>query len=1402
MKDIIGRIQMDGEICGTGILISPDIVLTAKHVVTTFEDVTSNTSEEKNVSFITESGEIFEGTTIGISQSINSEDDYILIQLVMDLTESDFSNLCVPTNDFVGMQCRIVGYSKLSNEKKILTGCISHAEKNCFSINVDENNQFQDYSGLSGSPVYISRFIVGIVVTQEGKQIKVLPIKKIASILKTLCIAIKKQEIHDYSFEDASGTVIIQKSKIAIQSAGPRYSEKLNVETGSLKQILFLLKKNSLSEYINEICDVIKDCYKLYSEFINSVSSDDDLILKDNRKILNSIFDKISNDLKNLVQCESIPKNLNNLSHEYENYSHELRGILKNEIIRFEEKHGKGTFENKKWRGLQASYMCLFPTHYLDELKNIISLIDKVREKIAKNRTIGYDNQAILVVGKGGTGKTHLLCDVVNNLISKDVPAILTYGELFLSPEMFFKYFPNTCSQFDDIDKLLQLIDYIGSYQEYYIPICIDAINETKNKDFWNSTLPILISKIEQFKNIKLILSCRTIYCKEYLDDDILNRMFKIHHKGFEDCQENAINEFCNFYNIKIVYDSVNIPELHNPLILNMLCEIAKERPSKTVEFSDVYSLMDEFMNIKNKKITAYYKNELSVRDEIVQKCMFELANYMTKNDTYSLSWIEVRNIVSGILDNWDLKRETAGIIKNLISENLLREYDENEKQISFGYQRYYEFIYAESLIKLETPALIQKIRNREVSLGTLEAINILYIKKNLNEISNLMSDEQSEYILDAFLNSLYWRKNDEFTDETIDIILKSLHSNNTATIEKTIFYLLDLAIKVECPVNALFIHERLSKMKPLFRNYFLSYFFLKKYDSIKVVSDLCERALNTKQNAISNEASFLLKIILCWGTSLNDLKIRDYSSKGLSALFVAYPFDYGKLYGMFKNIEDDYIHERFWQAVYSSLVVRTDKKITSNVINLIVNEILEKGIFPQNVLIRDYLRNIFEYAFYKGWCSEELVKRLRPPYKSNIHKVNIEFVNIHKEENRTLFWNCTESDFAIYTIPHTDFNFEISQKDVGCLIFEDIINLGYSNSPCKEYDSYIDATYGSLRSRDEGVERIGKKLQKIFLYREIGMIYDNYLYKPRYETEKNEIVPSLQGSEFRYIDMMRMPIKNSFEGKKFDYPFFRFKKWDYYKWCNYDDIEDYILELLTCQRYDNELIILQGSFTSKEEKNEKYREVWMHIHAYLYKKKNKGKLLEWLKGKDFEGRWMPEGMQDIYDICIGEYPWNTTMQSYLLEFYNEEQNMYNRGYRGIQYPCKLITTVDGYNSEKDSPFLDEMCDSFLFPSDFWFKHLDLKWDGEYCYLIDGKKIFYNTANNSMYVDRVFLKKFLENNGYDIMWTVLGEKLLLGGFGLDYPGRCEFSYSYYWNDNMQIKKNHRVFNQAIPNKRF
>ena len=56
-------------------------------------------------------------------------------------------------------------------------------------------------------------------------------------------------------------------------------------------------------------------------------------------------------------------------------------------------------------------------------------------------------------------------------------------------------------------------------------------------------------------------------------------------------------------------------------------------------------------------------------------------------------------------------------------------------------------------------------------------------------------------------------------------------------------------------------------------------------------------------------------------------------------------------------------------------------------------------------------------------------------------------------------------------------------------------------------YDKSIDYTYGSLRSRDEQVERIGKKYQKIYLYRELGNIYDNYKYSPRFRYSDIELV-------------------------------------------------------------------------------------------------------------------------------------------------------------------------------------------------------------------------------------------------------------------------------------------------------
>ena len=90
--------------------------------------------------------------------------------------------------------------------------------------------------------------------------------------------------------------------------------------------------------------------------------------------------------------------------------------------------------------------------------------------------------------------------------------------------------------------------------------------------------------------------------------------------------------------------------------------------------------------------------------------------------------------------------------------------------------------------------------------------------------------------------------------------------------------------------------------------------------------------------------------------------------------------------------------------------------------------------------------------------------------------------------------------------------------------------------------------------------------------------------------------------------------------------------------------------------KYNSEkYMILQGYFHDREKNSSQYREVWVQIRSYLFAKEYKQKFLASLKGKDFEGRWMPEGTINLYAVSIGEYPWSGYITQYLKEMQEEQ---------------------------------------------------------------------------------------------------------------------------------------------------
>lgn len=1390
-KIIIGQILKQKKIMGTGFLISSDVVMTVKHNVITADELLEEILEEKEIIFRISENDIIVGQTINLLEAIEKGIDCVFIRLNEVICEKEIQVLVEPDNNITNFECNILGYPKVIKEKIELLGNIIKEKDDELMIYVRKENQLQSYEGISGSPVIISDNIVGIVTKQiDSERIEALPIKYIIEKLGCEDIDIKKRELYSYLMKDIFDFHDLEKKvREIISVAGPRYNKELNIKTGTFNSLSFMLKKDGILERVRIIIERTKECIKKLNEF-NKYDNEECLILEANKQEVYYIIDELQNDTIMIGSIYQNEKNLQKIVMRMKQFEKNLREIFEIEKNRFEKKHGDGTYNNKSWRGFMASYMCVFPAQYLDELKDAINIFSEIIRLLDINFLKEINNQAILITGQGGVGKTHLLCDIVRGYLECGIPAILLLGEMFNTNETPDSVIMNRFKKEESIEKLFAWLNEYGNKNNIYVPVCIDAINEVTNNTYWNNNLPLLLAKIEPYSNLKIIVSCRSLYLKEYLEVDKINNMFQLVHSGFDEIEVEALGKFCEFYGVNINYNTIYIPEFMNPLFLKMLCEIAQTKEDKTVVIDDIQTLMNDFFNIKNKTITKKYAEYFSVRDQVVMLALDKIVQYMTDNDQYSISWKNLREIISNMLNEFDIKDKTAGFIKLLISENILRELDNDGMQIAFAYQKFYEYLYSKKYMNTKVEEIIKAVEERKITLGTLEMIQIEYFKHNQREFIHVIGDKIHGEAVESFISGLYWRSENEMNDESINIIEELFSSGLEADMRQVILGLLSVSTKIKCGVNGYYIHDKLKKMNNYKRDFILSFFLLKQYDQIKILSDICERAIFLNKKNISEESILLWKIILCWGTGSNDIKLRDKASKGLTNLFKLYPQDMITILTMFDNVDDDYIHERIWQAIYSALILLREKKYVISVIEYIKNEIIQKKIWPQNVLIRDYLRNIFEFALYQGWYAEEEMELIRPPYKSEIHKPNKEWVLKWSEKYPRLYWNCQNSDFAIYTIPSDIENYGISKKDVGLMIFEDMIRSGYAS--CEKYDSYIDYTYGSLRSRDEQVERIGKKYQKIYLYREIGNIYDNYKYLPRFRYNDIEIIQPEQGNSFRDIDLTILSQKNEFEGIKFEYPFYRYKKWEDVNWFKNNDIEKYLLNMFIYIRGE-EYYILQGYLSSKDLEEKSFREIWIQIRTYFFKKDKKKELLNWFKEKDFEGRWMPEGYNQLYECCVGEYPWSPTMVNYLGQ--EEEQSFWQES----PAPCYLITTVNDYISEKDSPFCVEKTSSYMFPAKYLFEKMKLSWNSAFGYDSDGKTVIYNGQNNTIYINKQFLNDFLEKNELDIVWTILGEKQkILGGFGRDFPGRSEFSYSYYLNDNGLVTKNHELYKIVNP----
>jgi len=167
-------------------------------------------------------------------------------------------------------------------------------------------------------------------------------------------------------------------------------------------------------------------------------------------------------------------------------------------------------------------------------------------------------SQVIIVNGDGGTGKTHLLTKIANDLIYTDVPTIIFYGQTIFKFEEYIKYIEQKMK----IGDLFTEIAKAGEQNNETAIIIFDAINEARHKQ--KDIIEYLIKNIKG-KNIKLVISYRNGDVEQQTLS-MLNNYPNVTLYGFSDTVEAAV-KFSEYYNIEIG-EILENNFASNPLIL------------------------------------------------------------------------------------------------------------------------------------------------------------------------------------------------------------------------------------------------------------------------------------------------------------------------------------------------------------------------------------------------------------------------------------------------------------------------------------------------------------------------------------------------------------------------------------------------------------------------------------------------------------------------------------------------------------------------------------------------------------------------------------------------------------------------------------------------------------------
>lgn len=1039
------------------------------------------------------------------------------------------------------------------------------------------------------------------------------------------------------------------------------------------------------------------------------------------------------------------------------------------------------------------------PTYQLERrVEKIRGAVDRIEleYRSAPWRAMGW--RSLLVTGVGGAGKTHLLVDVLRNHVEAQHPGLLFFGEQ-IDAGPIENELARLVGFTGPPQDLLPTLDAAGEAAGDVALIVIDGLNESRDRSIWATYLEGFFSAASAYEHLRVIVSCRS----EYLDDTVAagarDRVFELEHHGFAHFAAAAVGAFADWYGLDQPTFPLLVPEFTNPLLLKLACEAVKDSGDRAFPrvASGLTWLTGLIIDAVDKRLSHPSRCDYMFGRHLLRQLCEWLAKRSVEGER-SVPIVDIADESDRLLPQRDWSRS---LLAGALHEGVLTKFGRGgEEFVRFAYERVGDVLAATQIALQSSEEIAERVRQLSLDwhhfAGLLDALSVVLPERRGVELIELLGRETAGAAVDSFYSSLQWRSAESVSVRTVDMLGRLREAQGFS--EGAWDALLALAPLEGFPLNADYLHAELRKLTLPARDSTWTLHINGGSDGADLIGRLTSWAWGPASVSTSDEVVRLTGLVLGWALSSSRRSTRDNVTKSLVALIEHHPTIARPLLEAFAGIDDPYIEERLFAASYGAAARVRDPRSRGAIADALAGVTLDVDYWPVHLLTRHYARRVFELAAELGWRhgAVSVLAAARPPYMSKlpvrqlssqqIKEMNVAPDYVYSTVGHSLLSDF--GDFRKYVINHPVGSLQlpdgIDAQYFSELIFEWVIDLGWTPDRFQRYDT---SRRAALDSRDDRVERIGKKYQWIAYWQLLGLFTDHFQLKDRYtdvvrgyeepiDVDVPDIDPTVLVRPQSHVPIHRKdPIWFAPVGG--DMP-----KEDQEGWLLNDEYVPNPADLIEVTDHDGGTwTLLEGyysweqhkpSLEAGETRNPRHV-IWMQIRSYIVANADRPQIEAWAMGQDWYGRWMPES-GDPYGLYLADHPDS-------VRWIEASRDDHDSGATPV--PVEVTTTsYGGMGGSWD--YSDSKEVRGLLPSSAVCERLGLGWSGDFRWSGDGTDTiaanFGSAAQegpNAVFVDRTALAAALSKRGEALLVTVLAEK---GTYRDNYevPNGTPFSRSY------------------------